>query len=164
MNHNTEKTSVIDELDRTIVRILRDNGRISFRDLGEVVHLSPNATAERVRRLVELKIITGFSAKIDLSRLGKPLDAYIDVRLRPETSADRFERAALKIPGVVTFAILTGEFDCRVRVACEDQRDLMRVIEALRASGGAQGTNTTIICRETVSQARIEIGAATGSS
>ena len=151
-DHSTEKNSVIDEIDRNILCALRDNGRISFRDLGERVHLSANATAERVRRLVELKIITGFYTKMDSSLLGKPLDAYIDVRLQPGTDAASFERAVLKIPGVVTFAILTGEFDCRVRVACEDQKDLMRLIEALRGSGGAQGTNTTIICREAVSR------------
>ena len=142
---------MIDEIDRKILRTLANNGRISFKELGERVHLSPNATAERVRRLEDLKVIAGFTARIDLSLLGKPLDAYIDVRMQPGTAADTFERAVLKIPGVMAFAILTGEFDCRVRVACEDQRDLMRVIEALRASGGAQGTNTTIICREATS-------------
>ena len=138
---------MIDEIDRKILRTLANNGRISFKDLGERVHLSPNATAERVR-LEDLKVIAGFSARIDLSLLGKPLDAYIDVRMQPGTASDILEREVLKIPGVVAFAILTGEFDCLFRVACEDQRDLMRVIEALRASGGAQWTNTTIICRE----------------
>ena len=144
----TEKNSELDDIDRKIIRALVADARLSFRDLGERVHLSPNATAERVRRLQEIKVISGFHAKVDRARLGAPLDAYIDIRLRSETSASSFEIWALKISGVITFAIVTGEFDCHVRVACRDQAALMRLIEELRSSGAIQGTNTTVICRE----------------
>jgi Lrp/AsnC family leucine-responsive transcriptional regulator len=144
----TEKNSEFDDIDRKIIRALVADARLSFRDLGERVHLSPNATAERVRRLQEIKVISGFHAKVDRARLGAALDAYIDIRLRSETSATSFETWAVKISGVMTLAIVTGEFDCRVRVACKDQADLMRLVEQLRAGGAIQGTNTTVICRE----------------
>ena len=77
------------------------------------------------------------------------------MRLQPGTSAQAFETLAIKIRGVITFAILSGEFDCRVRVACKDQADLMRLIEMLRADGGVQGTNTTVICREIEAKQRV---------
>ena len=144
----TEKNPELDDVDRKIIRALVADARLSFRDLGERVHLSPNATAERVRRLREIKVISGFHAKVDRARLGAPLEAYIDIRLRSQTSAGSFEIWAVKISGVMTFAIVTGEFDCRVRVACKDQADLLRLVEELRAGGAIQGTNTTIICRE----------------
>lgn len=144
----TEKSAGLDDIDRKIIRALVADARLSFRDLGERVHLSPNATAERVRRLQDLKVISGFHAKVDRAQLGAPLDAYIDIRLRSETSASSFEAWAVKIAGVMTFAVVTGEFDCRVRVACKDQTDLMRLVEELRAGGTIQGTNTTVICRE----------------
>jgi Lrp/AsnC family transcriptional regulator, leucine-responsive regulatory protein len=144
----TEKNPAFDEIDRKIIRALVADARLSFRDLGERIHLSPNATAERVRRLQEIKVISGFHAKVDRARLGAPLDAYIDIRLRSETSASSFEISAVKISGVMTFAVVTGEFDCRVRVACRDQADLMRLVEELRSGGAIQGTSTTVICRE----------------
>jgi len=144
----TEKNPEFDDIDRKIIRALAADARLSFRDLGERVHLSPNATAERVRRLHEIKVITGFHANVDRARLGAPLNAYIDIRLRSETSASSFETWAVKISGVMIFAVVTGEFDCRVRVACKDQADLMRLVEELRAGGTIQGTNTTVICRE----------------
>ena len=144
----TEKNPEFDDIDRKIIRALVADARLSFRDLGERIHLSPNATAERVRRLQEIKVISGFHAKVDRARLGAPLDAYIDIRLRSETSASSFEIWAVKISGVMTFAIVTGEFDCRVRVACRDQADLLRLVEELRSGGAIQGTNTTVICRE----------------
>jgi Lrp/AsnC family leucine-responsive transcriptional regulator len=143
-----EQNPEFDDIDRKIIRALVADARLSFRDLGVRVHLSPNATAERVRRLQEIKVISGFHAKVDRARLGAPLDAYIDIRLRSETSASSFEIWAVRISGVISFAVVTGEFDCRVRVACKDQADLMRLVEELRAGGAIQGTNTTVICRE----------------
>ena len=139
---------MLDEIDRKIIRSLAADGRISFRDLGERVHLSPNATAERVRRLQSSGVIRGFRAVVNRPRLGYVVEAYIDVKLQSGTSAQSFETAVVKIPGIVSAAIVTGDFDFRVRVACKDQADLVRVIEALRARAGVQGTNSAVICRE----------------
>lgn len=144
----TAKSIEIDEIDRRIIGILTAHGCLSFRDLGAQVHLSPNATAERVRRLQTANIIRGFHADIDHTKLGLSLEAYIDVRLQPGTSAQRFEGVALKMPGVISAAILTGALDFRLRVVCEGHSELVQLIEALRSRGGAQETNTTVILRE----------------
>jgi len=139
---------VIDEIDRKIIRSLVSDGRISFRDLGERVHLSPNATAERVRRMQSSGVIRGFGAVVNWSHLGYVVEAYIDVRLQPGTSAQNFEAAVAKIPGIVSAAVVTGECDFRVRVACKDHSDLMRVVDTLRARAGVQGTSSAVICHE----------------
>ncbi len=57
------------KLTAKIIRALVADARLSFRDLGKRIHLSPNATAERVRRLQELKVISGFHAKVDRAQL-----------------------------------------------------------------------------------------------
>jgi Lrp/AsnC family leucine-responsive transcriptional regulator len=93
-------------------------------------------------------MIRGFSAVVNWSQLGYVVEAYIDVRLQAGTGAHSFEAAVAKIPGIVKAAIVTGDFDFRIRVACKDQSDLVRVIETLRARAGVQGTNTAVICRE----------------
>ncbi len=139
---------MIDELDRKIIRSLVNDGRMSFRDLGKRIHLSPNATAERVRRLQAAGVIRSFNALVNWPQLGYVLEAYIDVRLRPGNSAQNFEEVVTKIPGIVNVAVVTGDSDFRVRVACKDQSDFLRVIDALRARAGIQGTNSTVICRE----------------
>jgi Lrp/AsnC family transcriptional regulator, leucine-responsive regulatory protein len=54
----------------------------------------------------------------------------------------------MKLPGMVSMAILTGSFDVRLIVACKDQADLVRLIETLRARTGARETNSAVICRE----------------
>ena len=144
----TEKNLEVDEIDRRILGILSSNGRLSFRDLGAQIHLSPNATAERVRRLQSANIIRGFHADIDHTKLGLSLEVYIDGRLQPGTSAQRFEGLVMKMPGVVSAAILTGALDFRLRVACKGQSELVQVIETLRSRAGVQETNTTVILRE----------------
>jgi Lrp/AsnC family leucine-responsive transcriptional regulator len=146
--HSAEEKAVIDEVDRKIIRSLVVDGRMSFRDLGARIHLSPNATAERVRRLQSEGVIRGFGAVVNWPQLGYGIEAYIDVRLQAGTSARSFETEAAKIPGIVSAAIVTGDFDFRIRVACKDQADLVRVIEALRARTGVQGTNSAVICHE----------------
>ena len=147
-NAAAEKNAAIDGIDRKILRALYADGRVSFRDLSRSVYLSPNATAERMRRLRSLGIIRGVHASLNPVLLGLSVEAYIDVRLQPGTSAERFEDAVMQVPGVVSMAILTGSFDVRLRVACKDQADLVRIIETLRARTGARETNSTVICRE----------------
>lgn len=138
----------MDEFDRKIIGELSADGRMSFRDLGKRIHLSPNATAERVRRLQGAGVIRGFRAEIDAARLGFTVEAYIDVKMHRRATAQSFEASIRKISGIVSAAILTGEFDFRVRVACRDQSDLVRVIETLRIQAGVQETSSALICRE----------------
>jgi Lrp/AsnC family leucine-responsive transcriptional regulator len=151
----TEKNLEIDEIDRRIIGILSSQGRVSFRDLGVQVHLSANSAAERVRRLQAANIIRGFHANIDYPKLGLSLQAYIDVRLRPGTSAQSFEAVAMKLSGVISAAILTGASDFRLRVACNGQSDLVQLIETLRSRAGVQETNTTVILRELAASVRV---------
>jgi len=144
----SEKSSAIDAIDRKILRALERQARLSFCDLGAKVHLSSNATAERVRRLQLLGIIRGYHADIDQAKLGFSLRAYVDIRLKPGIDAKDFEAAARKLPGVESLAILTGAMDLRVRVSCRDQAELAQLIAQLRSQAGAQETNTSLILHE----------------
>lgn len=138
----------MDDFDRKIIRELSTDGRMNFRDLGKRIHLSPNATAERVRRLQKSGVIRGFRIDVDPARLGFSIEAYIDVKMQLGTTASSFEASIRKISGAVSAAILTGEFDFRLRVACKDQSDLVRVIETLRTQAGVRETSSALICRE----------------
>jgi Lrp/AsnC family leucine-responsive transcriptional regulator len=138
----------MDHIDRAILKALRRDGRISFRDLGEVVGLSANAVAERVRRLVASRTIRRFRAEIDPDAGGTRLAAFVDLRLAPGTAADAFEAGLREMDGVVAAALTTGNFDYTLRVAVADQAALVTMVERLR-SGGAAETQSRIILRET---------------
>jgi Lrp/AsnC family leucine-responsive transcriptional regulator len=138
----------MDKMDREILRILQVDGRRSYTDLGEAVHLSANAVADRVRRLVKNGTILAVQAIVDRAALGMTIEAQIDVKLRPTTSAEAFERAIGELPQVLTATLLTGSFDYALRVACSDRADLATVTEAIRNKAGAQETYSRVILRE----------------
>lgn len=138
----------LDECDRIILATLAQNGRTSFRDLARAAHLSPNATAERVRRLGLIGVIRGFSVDISPASLGLHLQAFVDVKLQKGMSMESFEKALRGIVGVQEAASVTGQFDARLRIVCRDPNHLGSLIEQIRAKTGAQETSSTVICRE----------------
>jgi len=138
----------MDKIDMKIVGLLSRDGRLSFRDLGDAVKLSSNAAAERYRRLVASGVIQNVRASVSPAALGRPLEVQIDVKLRPDTSAEQFEAALRKLPQVTGATLMTGSYDYAVRVACADRDDLVRVTETLRGAAGAQETYSRLILRE----------------
>lgn len=141
------RSSVIDDIDRKILGVLLAYGRTSFRELGAQVNLSPNAAAERVARLQERGIITGFKADVSMESLGFGLHAFVDVKLQPGASMEAFEQALQNIDVVRDAVSLTGSFDARLRVACRDTTHLGQLIELLRSIAGVQETSSAVICR-----------------
>jgi Lrp/AsnC family leucine-responsive transcriptional regulator len=119
----------VDSIDRAILRELAKDARLSYRDLAEAVGLSPNAAADRVRRLVASKTIRGFRIDVDPAAFGLRLSAFVDLRLAPDTPAEAFETALRKMTGVVSAALTTGSFDYTLRVAVTDEAALVALIE-----------------------------------
>jgi Lrp/AsnC family leucine-responsive transcriptional regulator len=145
----TDEISAMDKIDRRILELLRADGRISWRDLGEKVGLGANTVADRVRRLTEAGVVEGFEARVNLAAVGLTVEAIIDVKLRAGVPAQEFEAAVGHIPGVLELTLMTGAFDYMVHVACRDQTHLMQVIEQLRAGSGAQDTHSRVVLRST---------------
>jgi Lrp/AsnC family transcriptional regulator, leucine-responsive regulatory protein len=139
---------VLDKIDLQILSMLKRDGRCSFRELGESVHLSANAAGERVRRMLAEGVIRSIAAQVNPAKLGRSLEAQIDVKLRNGVSAADFETALHGASQVQSATLMTGSFDFAVRVACRDQDDLMTVTEYLRNKAGAQETYSRVILRE----------------
>ena len=70
-------SKLLDDIGREILKILQEDGRISFNELGRKVGLSSPAVAERVRRMEEAGIILGYRAVVDQAQVGYPIMAYI---------------------------------------------------------------------------------------
>ncbi len=78
MIDNSQK--LLDDTSWQILTILQENARIPFKELGQRVGLSSPAVAERVRRLEETGIITGYHAELNLEKLGLPITAFISIK------------------------------------------------------------------------------------
>ena len=148
----TEILTVVDATDSEILRLLEQDGRVSWRDLGAAVGLSANAAAERVRRLREAGVITGFVALVDPAAGGRTLQALVGVTLASGTDSDVFAAQAARLEQVTEVLHLTGAPDYQLRVACRDTAELDALLRALRLHHGAADTETTIILRSGPSQ------------
>jgi Lrp/AsnC family leucine-responsive transcriptional regulator len=135
----------LDETDERILRLLEANGRASFTEIAEHVHLSANAVRGRVQAMTRRGVIRGFHADIDWDGGGPKIQALIDARLRTGADHQAFERAAIKLPGAVAIEHLAGpvHYQLRASVATmEALDDLIRRLQDLRVE-----TNTKIITR-----------------
>ena len=146
----TGEIAVLDEVDREIVGLLVRNARMSFRELGERVSLSANATAERVRRLCDAGVIAGFQAVVDPGAAGRTLVALVDVRLEGPAEVDRFERLIESLEEVTDAFHVTGRFDYQLRVACRDVSALDALLGTLKRKGGVQESDTRLALRTVV--------------
>lgn len=152
MSSGAVKSGAVDDVDRDILGALQRDGRQSYSDLAAAVGLSANAVADRVRRLLASKAILAIEARLDPELLDQRLFAFVDVKLRSDVPAERFEREIAAMPQVLSAVLTTGSSDYTLRVGCADQADLVSVVEALRARAGAAETYSRLILRERVFQ------------
>src|SRR3954463_6303944 len=137
----------MNEIDSEILSILREDGRISWRDLGAAVGLSANAAADRVRRLHATGVITGFAALIDPAAGGRPLQALVGVPPATGVDSDAFAVAAARLEPVTEVLHLSGAPDYQLRVACRDTAELDALLRVLRLRPGVPGPETEMLLR-----------------
>ena len=109
----------IDELDRRILRELRQEGRLSNTKLAEKVGLSTTPCWNRVRALEEGGMIEGYTALLSQKALGYPDTVIIEVTLdrHDDDIFEKFGQALADLPEVMEAYLLTGEYDYLIKVA-----------------------------------------------
>lgn len=135
----------LDPIDRAIVDALLVDGRCSWQALADQVGLSPSATTDRVRRLRERGVITGFQARVPADAVGRPLEAWVAVSLAAPRDGRAFEDALRGEPAVVEALHLTGAADYEIRILCADTEELDVLVRRIKAEFGAQRTETRIV-------------------
>jgi Lrp/AsnC family transcriptional regulator, leucine-responsive regulatory protein len=137
----------MDDLDSEILGLLRDNARMSWRDIGSAVGLSANAAAERVAKLRRAGVVRGFTTIVEPAAGGRGLEALVGVTLMPGTDSDEFATLVVKLHPVIEVLHLAGRPDYQLRVACRDTGELDALLRTLRLRLGAADTDTTVILR-----------------
>ena len=145
----TNESKAIDSLDLRIMGLLAEQGRMSWREVGDVVHLAATSVGERVRRLERLGVISGYRATIDPSAIGRSMRAVVEVQLRPEVEPDRFEAAVTERTEVTFAAYVTGAADYAVLVDCAGAEGLDAFTRWCKANGAAQ-TESRVVLRRVV--------------
>ena len=117
--------SSLDAVDRAILSLLQDNGRLANVDLADAVNLSPSACLRRVRRLEEEGFINQYVALIDPSKVGMGTNVFVEITLssQAEDALDAFEAAVTARPEIMSCHLMAGDFDYLLRVVIDDVAD-----------------------------------------
>src|SRR5690349_11337318 len=116
----------LDRTDFAILRNLRQNARLSNKELAAAVRLSESACLARVRRLVKAGVITGFHAAISPAAMGIGLQAMVSVRLSRHSRdyVARFRTHVVSLPEVLGLYHVSGTTDFLIHVAVQDSDHL----------------------------------------
>ncbi|MCW5961874.1 MAG: Lrp/AsnC family transcriptional regulator [Pyrinomonadaceae bacterium] len=135
---------MIDAIDKQILNYLQQDARMSNAEIARQIGLAPSATLERIRKLEERKIISGYTAEIDPSAVGFGLTAFIAVRTHEccgET--DKFLAA---IPEVLEVHDVAGEDSYFLKVRVKDTEALSKLLrDELKNVPNVASTKTTVV-------------------
>jgi DNA-binding Lrp family transcriptional regulator len=123
----------LDKIDIKILSELQKNGRISNVELADRVHLSPSPCLMRVKKLQAEGFITGYSAQIDVSKLGQTLTVFTEITLRNHRQNDfaRFLATVEKIDSVIECHLVSGGYDYLVKFITAGITEYQTIMERL---------------------------------
>ncbi len=143
---------MIDEIDWKILRELQTNARLTFAELGRRVGLTTPAVIERVRKLEDARIITGYAAEIDTAKVGLPILAFVRMSITGVDYSHIIE-VAEESPEVLECHRGTGGDSFIMKVAVADVGHLQTLIDKLTPYGI---TTTSIVLSSPVKSRVIE--------
>lgn len=135
----------LDDVDARIVAELRRDGRASVSAVADAAHISRANAYTRLARLIETRVITGFTAKVDPVLVGRGSSAYITMRVE-QADWHQLRDRLVAIPEVEHVALVGGDFDVLLLVRARDNEDLRRIVlEELQSIPAVRDTKTALI-------------------
>ena len=144
------ETAAIDAIDRRIIEALSTDGRMSWRELADRVHLVPSSVSDRVRRLEDRGIIRGYAARIDPEAMGRGVRAVIDISLPPGVDPAEFEQLLAAREEVSLAMYVTGPADYTIIVDCAGSTGLDAVVRWLKADAHVARTESKFVLRPVI--------------
>ena len=150
---------VLDNVDLQILENMQGNARISNVDLARELNMAPSAVLERVKKLEQKKVITGYTTQIHPAAVQQKLLAFIFIRSSEGFSASNKTGLALsKIPEVQEVHHVAGEDCFLVKVRTTDSESLMNLMRnSLQKIPNIASTKTTIVLETVKEQQQLVI-------
>ncbi|KTR85046.1 ArsR family transcriptional regulator [Novosphingobium barchaimii] len=142
----------LDDFDRKIIAVLQGDGRIAVTDLAQRIGLSKTPCQVRMRRLMEAGVIRGFTAVVDLAKLGLDHIAFAEVKLTDtrEAALRQFNEAVRRIPEVEECHMIASSFDYLLKVRTSDIRRYRMVLGEKISTLPHVASTSTFVAMETV--------------
>jgi DNA-binding Lrp family transcriptional regulator len=151
----------LDRYDRSILRELQKDGRVSNVQLAATVNLSESACLRRVRALENEGLIDRYVALLSQKKIGLTGTVFVHIALRREEQSElaAFEAAVRDLPEVMECYLMTGEFDYLLRVVVSDMADFERLHnEGLTRLPGVSRVNSSVAIRTVTKTTELPLG------
>lgn len=135
----------MESTDRQILTLLSRDGRMSYTDIGRETGLSTSAAQQRVRRLEQRGLITGYRAEISSDALGLVLTAFISLKASDPAVDEQIPEKLAQIPNVVSCYSVAGEASHLCIVQVENPGELEALLSQLRVGVGVQTLTTLVL-------------------
>ena len=111
-----------DRVEKQILTLLQEQGRISNVELAEQVGLSESPTFRRVRQLEDSEVISGYGALVDQRKLGLEVTAFVQVSMekQPDSATDAFHERVNAEPHIIECHAMSGSHDYLMKVVVPD--------------------------------------------
>lgn len=142
---------MLDDTDRRILKVLQADGRITNQDLAQKCHLSPTACYDRVKRLKERGVITGYTALLDPKAIDRALLIFVEVLLERTTGEmfDQFAAHVRRTPEVLECHMVAGGFDYLIKARVRDMDAYRQFLgDTLVQMPGVRETRTYAVLEE----------------
>ena len=136
----------MDDIDRSLIGCLLEDGRASYAAVGDRIGLSAPAVKRRMDRLLADGVISGFTAVLDPDLVGWSTEAYVEVHCNGTISPDELRAAFGRVPEIHAAATVSGQADAMLHIVAKDVRDLERALERVRIeTANVDHTETAIV-------------------
>lgn len=135
----------MDELDARLVTALRENARASYAELGRLVGLSGPSVQERVRRLEERGVLTGYRALVRPGAVGLTVTSLIGLLLSDNADQSAVVERLFEVPEIEDCWFVAGEESYLLKLRVTDMAALERAIGAISRVSGVARTRTTVV-------------------
>lgn len=135
----------MDDVDRRLLAALRANARMTYAELGRLIGMSGPSVTDRVNRLEQGGVITGYHAAVAPQALGLGVSALIGVYLSDAGDQDHVARQMADLREVEDCWFVAGEESFLIKVRTVDVPSLEQTISRLRGLDGVSRTRTTVV-------------------
>jgi Lrp/AsnC family transcriptional regulator for asnA, asnC and gidA len=145
------KNYEIDNIDLQILALLSEDAKMPYTEIAKKVFVSGGTVHVRMRKLEEMGIVQGATLKIDYSKLGYDITAFLGIYLEKSSFYDRVAAELEKIPEVVSLHYTTGPYSMYAHVYCKDTQHLREVLhDKIQKIDGVDRTESIISLEERV--------------
>jgi len=152
------KNYEIDNVDLKILALLTEDAKMPYTEVAKRVFVSGGTVHVRMRKLEELGIVKGTTLKMDYSKMGYDITAFLGIYLEKSSLYDQVIKKLYNIPEIVKIHYTTGNYNIFIKMHCRDTNHLKDVLhDKIQKVEGIERTETIISLEESLNR-HIQLG------